>query len=73
MQGAAAQALSGIIELPVCISAPTKTITEDHLDDLLLDRIKTIRKACVEGRHVPLENGVDKPVPLESHVAQPNV
>jgi hypothetical protein len=55
LQDAAAQVLSDIIDQNVCISAPTKTIYNDHLD-YLLDNIKTIRNACVnDGENVYLK------------------
>jgi hypothetical protein len=68
LQKAAAQALSEIIECPVCISAPTLTITEGHLDDLL-NRIETIREACAKGDNVSLEDDDKDPVPLVSECA----
>jgi hypothetical protein len=68
LQKAAAQALSDIIECPVCISAPTLTITEGHLDDLL-NRIKTIREDCANGEEVFLEDDEKDPVQLESPCA----
>jgi hypothetical protein len=55
----AAKGLSTILELQVCVSAPTDVITANHLDDLL-NRIKTIRPACATGNDVYLK---DKPDP----------
>ena len=68
LQDAAVQALSNIINSAVCISAPTLTITEGHLDDLL-NRIEAIRDACANGENVSLEDDDKDPVPLVSHCA----
>jgi hypothetical protein len=54
LQRAAATALRKIIKLAVCVSAPTATITEDHLD-YLLDNIDTIRNDCAMEKKVFLK------------------
>lgn len=67
LQGAAASTLSAVLQQPVCISAPSRTIDDDHLDDLL-NRMDAIRTACAAGEKVFLKGG-DEPVPLMSACA----
>jgi len=67
LQWAAAKALRKIIDLSVCISAPTLKINDDHLDDLL-NWIDEIREACAdENKHIGLQGEAKEKVPLVSH------
>jgi hypothetical protein len=69
LQGAAAKVLSGILQQPVCISAPTKTINTGHLDHLL-KKIKKIRQACASGKNnVVVKNEGGDPVSLVSRTS----
>ena len=65
LQGATATVLSGILGQDVCISAPTKTIYNGHLDDLLT-RIDEIRESCAKLENVILKDDGEDPVPLVS-------
>jgi hypothetical protein len=65
LQGATATVLSGILRQDVCISAPTKTIYNGHLDDLLT-RIDEIRESCAKLENVMLKDDGEDPVPLVS-------
>ena len=65
LQGAAATVLSGILGLDVCISAPTKTIYNGHLDNLLTN-IDEIRESCAKLENVMLKDDGEDPVPLVS-------
>lgn len=67
LQKEAAVALATAIDLPVCISAPEKKVTEDHLDDLLA-RLPQIRKAAAAGENVILKGTSSKAVPLVSEL-----
>ena len=68
LQFAAARVLSGIIAQSVCISAPTLTIYNGHLDDLL-NRIDAIRQDCPNGEDVFLNDKGEDPVPLVSRTS----
>jgi hypothetical protein len=60
----AAKKLKEILGLPVCVSAPTDTINDSHLDNLL-DRIQEIRKDCAGGDEVSLSGSLSKKEKLE--------
>jgi hypothetical protein len=62
--GPAAKKLTEILGLAVCVSAPTETINESHLDDLL-DHIQEIREDCATGVEVSLSGTLSKKEKLE--------
>jgi hypothetical protein len=54
----AAEQLYVGLQMPVCVSAPTDEIDDNHLDNLL-ERFETIRQDCANGKDVFLKNKSD--------------